>query len=84
MQVAACDVQAICRARLKADAAAALDPGDKQAAAAVVRGLQRVAEEAADAGCGRLGPLQQQCGAMQSLTNAPVTAGSISLSTQCR
>ncbi|KAK9827734.1 hypothetical protein WJX81_007278 [Elliptochloris bilobata] len=45
-EVAAGDIEAICRARLKADAAAALDAGDRQAAAAVVRGLQRVAEEA--------------------------------------
>lgn len=54
MQIAAGDIEGICRARLKADAAAALDPSDRQAAAAAVRGLQRVAEEAEASGYGTL------------------------------
>ena len=54
VQIAAGDVKGICRARLKADAAAVLDPSDRQAAAAVVRGLQRVAEEAEASGYGFL------------------------------
>ena len=52
MQIAAGDIEGICRAWLKADAAAALDPSDRQAAAAAVRGLQRVAEEAEASGYG--------------------------------
>ena len=56
VQVAAGDVEGICRARLKADAAAALDPSDRQAAAAAVRGLQRAAEEAEASGYGLLMP----------------------------
>jgi len=60
-QVAASDIEGICRARLKCDAGAALDPGNLQAAAAVARGLQRAAEEAAEAGHARCPAYTHPC-----------------------